>query len=775
MLLMKILTPVLSYFRRAAQWILLLAPSLAGAYILRLIWLRAIQGLTSNDEYRTFLDSSLQSYAETIVAAIPAILLLEDLRRRLAAAAKSHYPFSGLAFLSTLFFLLLVLHMTTGWGSPPVILLLGLLTSTTAFATGRLTRDLKGGFTRRVFFTRGTQVFSDVLVIAVSLIFSYMVRFDGLPPSQFQDQVLRVLPFVVLLYVAVNYLWGVYSFIWRLISIREALILGQSVACSALALLVARTFMQNSWAQWRVPFGVLLIHPAAVFLSMLGIRVLRRLHYRYTQSREGHSVSAKVLLKRLLLIGAGQTGARLAGELESRRDIAIMGFLDDAPHTYRRRVHGIPVHGPVKDLATWLARLNIDEVVLCMPSASVAKQRQIVAQCEAVGVRATSVPKLADIVTGKASITSRRPIRMEDLLGRDSIDSDFDDDVRRRFRRRRILVTGAAGSIGSELARQLCALQPSELILLDKDENGLYEIGLEIGEVFSGQVRSVIGDIRDQNRLTHIFERFHPEVVFHAAAYKHVPMMERDPGEAILNNVIATRHLCDIACRYDVGTFVLISSDKAVNPTSVMGASKRLAEMIVQQRRSRDCPTRFCCVRFGNVLGSRASVVPIFQKRIAQGKSLRVTHPEIRRYFMTIPEAVHLVIQAGSMGSDGEIFLLDMGDPVMIVDLARELIQLSGLVPEKDIPIEYTGLRKGEKLYEELLIDNERGDRSTKHPKIFVARSNDRHWPHLAHYVSNLEEAAHRDDHEAIYSLLQMSGIGFRGEAADQPSAALEN
>jgi FlaA1/EpsC-like NDP-sugar epimerase len=318
-----------------------------------------------------------------------------------------------------------------------------------------------------------------------------------------------------------------------------------------------------------------------------------------------------------------------------------------------------------------------------------------VARCVKARVRTKSVPTLGEIMSGRVAIGQLRPVKMEDLLGRHSVSHPQDmEELTRAYTGRRVLVTGAGGSIGSELVRQLRGFQPSQLILMDKDENSLYEVACEIKEDFDSVVE-VIADIRNLNQMEQIFELHRPEVVFHAAAYKHVPLMEQHPAEAILNNAMGTRHVAEVSNRFGVKVFVLISTDKAVNPSSMMGASKRVAEMIVQQLASTNTETHFCCVRFGNVLGSRGSVVPIFQRQISQGKNITVTHPEVRRYFMTIPEAVHLVIQAGSLGTRGEIFLLDMGDPVKIVDLAKNLIELSGLVPDRDVTIEFTGLRPG--------------------------------------------------------------------------------
>jgi FlaA1/EpsC-like NDP-sugar epimerase len=418
--------------------------------------------------------------------------------------------------------------------------------------------------------------------------------------------------------------------------------------------------------------------------------------------------------------------------------------------------------------------------VLCMPSAPKLTRQKIAARCASLPVKASSVPTLWEIMSGQSSIDRLRSVNsvsMEDLLGRDTISYPKDlEDLSRTYRGRRILVTGAGGSIGSELVRQLRQFKPSHLILLDKDENNLYETACEIREDFAN-VTDVVADIRDLDGIKRLFEHHRPEVVFHAAAYKQVPLMEHYPAEAILNNVIGTRNLAQVSDQSGVKSFVLISTDKAVNPTSTMGASKRVAEVLLQGLAASGSKTRFCCVRFGNVLGSRASVVPVFQRQIRQGRNITVTHPEVRRYFMTIPEAVQLVIQAGSLGNRGEIFLLDMGDPVKIVDLARNLIELSGLVPGKDVDIRFTGLRPGEKLDEELLISGEQGVRSTKYSKIFVVEALQRESSEFEAAVRDLETAAHDGDATAIRRSLLSLNIGYqvRSESAtDEAEADVE-
>jgi FlaA1/EpsC-like NDP-sugar epimerase len=596
-------------------------------------------------------------------------------------------------------------------------------------------------------------------IVALALCAAYMLRFDGTLPVAYQKQFLAFLPFAVSLYLAFNYLSGVDSLVWRYISTRDAIAIADAVVPAALVFLSYRLLDRSSNP---IPLGVLLIHPLLTYLGFVGVRVLRRVLHRRTAAPKtiDESMAAR---KRLLLIGAGEAGLSLLHEL--CEDFKIVGFLDDDERLQGRSIGGWRVLGTTEELDSIVKEYAVDEVVLCMPSAPKLKRQKIAARCAALPIKASSVPTLWEIMSGQSTIDrlrSMNSVSMEDLLGRDTIGYPKDlEDLSRAYRGRRILVTGAGGSIGSELVRQLRQFKPSHLILLDKDENNLYEMACEIREDFA-DITEVVGDIRDLDRVKRVFERHRPEVVFHAAAYKHVPLMEHYPAEAILNNVIGTRNLAQASDQSGVKSFVLISTDKAVNPTSTMGASKRVAEVLLQGLAANGSKTRFCCVRFGNVLGSRASVVPIFQRQLRQGRNITVTHPEVRRYFMTIPEAVQLVIQAGSLGNRGEIFLLDMGDPVKIVDLARNLIELSGLIPGKDVEIEFTGLRPGEKLDEELLISGEQGVRSTKYSKIFVVEALQREWSVFEAAVRELESAAHDIDVAAIRRSLLSMNIGYQ-------------
>lgn len=617
---------------------------------------------------------------------------------------------------------------------------------------------------RRASRRRPAHILVDALAVGGSFVIAYAIRFDGAPGESYQQQMVFLAPFVVALYVGSNYLWDVYSLMWRLTSLRETLIIGQAVGTAATVLLFGRVLLLEQLPVLRIPLGVLLVHPVLTFIGMLTSRAVRRIQQAYLSRRKtvSHRSPNRGVMK-VLLVGAGAVGQQLSRELGDHPDFRIAGFLDDDPIKLGRRIAGIRVIGTTEDLAEISREQEIDEVILSMPSAPASSVKRIVSSAEKLKLTALTVPSLQDIVQRKVAIDHLRPVRMEDLLGRTSVDhSMFQADLEEAYQGRAILVTGAAGSIGSELTRQVKEFKPSALLLLDKDENGLYEIELEIREHFDGVLRAIVADIRDRRRLEQIFREHRPEVIFHAAVYKHVPLMELHPSEAVLNNVIGTHNLVELAAVHALRSFVLVSTDKAVNPSSIMGATKRVAEMIVQQTSTTFPDTRFCCVRFGNVLGSRASVIPLFRRQIAQGKNLTVTHPDIQRYFMTIPEAVQLLIQSGSLADQGEVFVLDMGNPVRIVDLARDLIELSGLELGKDIDIDFVGLRPGEKLFEELLTGEENGIRHTSHPKILVAEALETNNIPFDQLLSFLTDAALDGDNGKIPSLLERMGIGYR-------------
>jgi len=741
----------------------LVSVSLTASLTIRFIFIGPVSG-SNPDTYWGFVSYSLNAFKNALLPGLIAGILIFTLFRFLTRKIRqkkipTQALIIGIIGLSAYYFVVFLLgfFLPEGYTFPRVSWILAWIISLQGYLSYSITRQLGQGLQDKIPFSRTGQIFIDFVALTLCLIFSYLIRFDGLPPADYQKQFFIVAGFVIVLFLTVNGIWGIYRFVWRFTSIHEAIALGQSIAISTLILLISRIFCEP-YSLLRVPFGILFVMPTLSFIALLGVRALRRIHFRRSLQKSGLTVSPK----KVVLVGAGRAGVMLVEELRSRNDFKILGYLDDDRQKRKRIIAGYQVLGTTDEIEAISKKNNVDEFILAMPTAPKKTIRKVLSVCNNLGIGVSSVPSLSEILLGKVTVGRLRPVQMKDLLGRDSIEFPASDrDLQKTYYNRRILVTGAAGSIGSELIRQLVNFEPTEMFLLDKDENGLYETALEFQEIFSGNVEQIVADIRNRSRMLQVFTQTQPEVIFHAAAYKHVPMMEINPVEAITSNILGTRNLAEAAVETDAKMFLLISTDKAVNPTSIMGASKRVAEMIVRDLAIQSKNTRFCCVRFGNVLGSRASVIPLFQKRIAQGKNIKVTHPEIKRYFMTIPEASQLVIQAGSLARAGETFVLDMGDPVKIVDLARDLIEHSGLVVGEDIEIEYTGLRPGEKLFEELLIDPEEGYRSTKYSKIFVEQPLTYESKRLSKVVDQLQNAAENGDIQSIYRLFQAMDIGY--------------
>lgn len=570
---------------------------------------------------------------------------------------------------------------------------------------------------------RASRVALDIVVLTLAYTFAFLIRFDGLLPPDDLARLFFTLPYVVLLQYGVMRALGIHRFVWRYVGLRETVRILLACAASAALLAAWRSisaeFDQQGLRRALVPYGVVAINFILQFLGVVGVRVLRRLQgeRRETVQRRRDDEPA-----RTILVGAGQAGVLVARELSQRPDLGLkpVGFLDDDPNKLGMVLHGIPVVGTTNDLPKMCARLNAEQVLIAMANAPGNSIRRIQRLAEEANRRVKIIPGLYEIVGGQVNLSRIRNIAIEDLLGREPVALDLEG-IGDRVRDRVVFVTGAGGSIGSEICRQLMTFKPSQLVLVERAENNLFHIHRELRDSHpDAPLEPCIADITDAARMEELFRTHKPEIVFHAAAHKHVPMMEWNPREAVKNNVLGTRLVADLSDRFDVKVFVMISTDKAVNPTSMMGASKRAAEVYVQALSERS-KTRFVTVRFGNVLGSAGSVIPIFQEQISRGGPVKVTHPEMRRYFMTIPEACQLVLQAASMGQGGEIFILDMGEPVRIVDLARDLIALSGLREGEDIEIVFSGVRPGEKLFEELSTDSEQADK-TRHPKIFVGR-----------------------------------------------------
>ena len=556
-------------------------------------------------------------------------------------------------------------------------------------------------------------VLVDIGSIGLSLYFSFYVRFDGNMPGD-QSWLLREL-FLVQLPIRLGffYFYGLYRGMWRYASMQDLMTIFRAVSLSSLLAIAVVLFSQDFNG---LPRSVFVMDWIFTVTFAGGARFIVRVLQTYPFNQKSG--------KRVLIFGAGDAGEGLLRRIGvSGTDLCVIGFADDDPAKQNMRIHGVPVLGSRKRLPELVSQHGIEEIFIAIPSAPPAVFREIVSECHAVKVRFRRVPSSKDLLNGPAAcgVSNLPEVQLEDLLGRAPITLD-NENVAVLLRDKIIMVTGAGGSIGSELCRQIAHFKPRHLIMLDQAENGLYEADMDMRQKKIEASRDlVIADITDGRRINEVFAQYRPQLVFHAAAHKHVPMMEMNKKEAIKNNVLGSRTLAEAAHRYGAEKFVMISTDKAVNPTSIMGASKRLAEMLLQGMAGRSF-TAFTTVRFGNVLGSNGSVVPLFKKQLLQGGPLTVTHPDIERFFMTIPEAVQLVLQAGAMGKGGEIYILDMGQPVKIVDLARTLITLSGYTPE-DIGIKFVGLRPGEKLYEELWINDEKA-LPTGNSKIMIAQAN---------------------------------------------------
>lgn len=588
----------------------------------------------------------------------------------------------------------------------------------------------------------------------MSLALSYLLRFD----FNLNDPIARreiplamdlwkwIIPLKLAFLVGFRQFEGLLSYF----SIPDLRRLFLAVLSSSLVLYVAWSLPDRP----APPRGVIL----ADFVLSLTFLTLIRLSFRMyrerflTKSSRSHGRA-----RRVGIIGAGDVGASLARELMTKRSLGLtpVVFFDDDRAKWHSRVHDIPVVGPPESLLEADLNLELEEVIIAMPSAPAKRIGEIVKILQRSHLRFETVPSIDQLATGQVKVSQLRNVEIQDLLGRPPVKLDSEN-IKQALTNRVVAVTGAGGSIGGELCRQIASFNPTRLLLIEQSEVAMFQIEQELIERgFGGIILPVIADILDDARMRYVMERFRPNVIFHSAAHKHVPMMESQPSEAIKNNTFGTAHLCDLALEYGVERFVLISTDKAINPTNVMGASKRLAEIYLQAiHAANSSKTKFIAVRFGNVLGSSGSVIPVFKKQIAQGGPVKVTHPDVTRYFMTIPEAAGLVLQSGAQGSGGEIFVLDMGSPVKIVDLARSLIELSGLKPGEDIEIEFVGLRPGEKLFEEL---SHRGENitSTHHPKIMRFVSEPQPLPKVKGIFENLSHELHRAEPGQIKVLLK--------------------
>jgi FlaA1/EpsC-like NDP-sugar epimerase len=591
---------------------------------------------------------------------------------------------------------------------------------------------------RRVFV-----IAAHLLMWTVSFYASFLLRFEfGIPHAYFV-QVPMWLVALLVARVAVHASLGLFHGLWRYSGSRDliALIKAATISTAIFALVV--TFIGPK----GLPRAVIVMDWIGSIVVVGGvrfsIRALREIAVQVAKPPpEGR--------RRLLIVGAGDAGEMLMREIVRTHAARyeVVGFVDDSKVKLGERIHGVPVLGPLADVPTLVTDREIDELIIAIPSASGREMRCIVDLCSGTGAHIRTLPGVDKLIDGRVTVNQLQAVKIEDLLGRDPVVLD-NDAINAFVRSRVVLVTGAGGSIGSELCKQVARFGPRKIVLVEQAENNLFHIHRALVREFPDvPVVPCIADICDTKRLETIFSTEKPHVVFHAAAHKHVPMMEENPGEAIKNNVFGTKKVADLSSEHGVEKFVMVSTDKAVNPTSIMGVSKRTAEIYVQALSQRS-QTQFVTVRFGNVLGSAGSVIPLFQEQVAVGGPVTVTHPDMKRYFMTIPEACQLILQAGAMGVGGEIFVLDMGEPVKIIDLARDLIKLSGFVPGEDIEIKFTGIRPGEKLFEELSTKEEHADK-TKHPKIFVGKFRACDWAQIQVTLEHLHRLSEGIDVKLI-------------------------
>jgi FlaA1/EpsC-like NDP-sugar epimerase len=573
---------------------------------------------------------------------------------------------------------------------------------------------------------------TDTFLLIASLFFAHLVRFDFDIPQGNIDLFFKILPLVLITKLSCFFYFDLYRGMWRYTSTTDLFNIIKASGISSLVIVSIILFSPYRFLGF--PRSVFLIDWCFTILSISGFRLFVRFYYEYQTTQGSRQITLLSLLgllkrrragsKNLLIIGAGDCGEKIFREIRdnARLEYNVVGFMDDDPAKVGMKIHGVPVLSAIKDLDVAAKTVKADEVLIAIPSANSEEMRKIVDICDRSGINFKTIPGMGELIDGQVTVNAIREVAYSDLLGREIIRLD-EARIGTHLQDQNVMVTGAGGSIGSELCRQICRFKPKKIILFERAESPLYAIELELKQGFKNvDVVPILADIQDLNQLNKIFETNRPYIVFHAAAYKHVPMLELQPWKAIDNNVLGTKQIIEVSAKYNVNRFVFVSTDKAVRPANVMGASKRLSEMLVQgQNGCGLSDTKFMIVRFGNVVGSVGSVIPLFKQQIEKGGPVTVTHPEVTRFFMTIPEACQLILQAGAMGKGGEIFILDMGTPIKIDDMARDLIRLSGFEPDVDIKIEYIGLRPGEKLFEELITEGE-NIVPTRHEKIMVLK-----------------------------------------------------
>jgi FlaA1/EpsC-like NDP-sugar epimerase len=593
---------------------------------------------------------------------------------------------------------------------------------------------------------------SDAFIIVLSAYLAFLVRFEGAVPARYLQSIIMLAAVNILIYLPVFYRQKLYWFTWAYVSVQELVLLLRATAYSFLLSLVALFLLRDYPLFSGFPRSTIFISYFFIFIFCGGIRFAKRAYLSFFR-RNGAIKTGS----RTLIVGAGDAGEQLLRSILAKHDGAYLpvGFVDDNAAKLGNLIHGVKVFGPVENLPEIAKAQAAESIIVALPSAGSKAIKRAVELSRKSGVKNLKVlPSITELIDGQITIANIREVEVEDLLEREPVELDTAA-IGSFVKGKKILITGGAGSIGSELCRQVAKFSPSLLLIVDQDETGIFNISKELKKNFSDlNIVSFVADITDKTKVNKIFSQYQPAVVFHAAAYKHVPLMEEQPDEAVKNNIFGTKTVGEAALENKAEKFIMISTDKAVNPTSVMGASKRICEMVCQMLNGRNS-TKFISLRFGNVLNSRGSVIPIFREQIRRGGPVEVTHKDMQRYFMLTSEACLLVMQAGAMGEGGEVFVLDMGKPVKILDLAREMIRLSGFEPDKQIPIVYVGMRPGEKIIEETLTKAEEGTCATKNQKIFVAKLAPADEKKMAEIIAGLEFAAKDRDFKKIIAIFK--------------------
>ena len=603
----------------------------------------------------------------------------------------------------------------------------------------------KTTLTKTIFF-----VIADIFFVAFSIWLAFLLRFDFDIPSQYFPFIYRMIGLAIIFILPIFYFQKLYSFSWSYVSVNELISLFKATTITFIFLFVA-IFLSHYFPHFiNFPRSTIFISYFLVFILCGALRFSKRIYLRIIGQNR---MSEK---DRTLIVGAGDAGEQILRSIITSNNSPYypIGFVDDSPIKKGVVIHGLKVLGKISDIPNIAKNSQIKQLIIALPSSGGKKIKEAVEFGKKSGIWKIKIaPPLSEIIRGQVSFKNLKDVEVEDLLGREQFNLDTKQ-IESFIKGKSVLITGAAGSIGSELSRQVSKFRPEHLLLLDQDETGIFNISKELEDNYTSlKIQRLVADITDKKKINKIFEDFNPKIIFHAAAYKHVPLMEENADEAVKNNIFGTKNLAESAIDFNVEKFIFISTDKAVNPTSVMGATKRLGEMVCHLFNKKN-KTKFISVRFGNVLNSRGSVIPIFREQIKRGGPIEVTHPEMKRYFMLTSEACLLVLQAGAMGQGGEVFVLDMGNPIKILDLAKEMIKLSGLQLDKDIVIVFTGIRPGEKLFEEILTAEE-GTVATQNKKIFVAKMSDADSNMLEAGLRRLESVAEGDDKEKIINILK--------------------